>query len=77
SYFGHLGPAAGALEVAMSVLALHAGLIPPTLNYERPDPQCPVNVVHGRPAPLERPTALVLAHSHHGQAVAVVLGGVN
>ncbi|MBU4271479.1 MAG: beta-ketoacyl-[acyl-carrier-protein] synthase family protein [Planctomycetes bacterium] len=77
SYFGHLGPAAGALEAAMSVLALHAGLIPPTLNYERPDPQCPVNVVHGRPAPLERPTAMVLAHSHHGQAVAVVLGGAD
>ncbi len=74
SYFGHLGPAAGALETVMCALALRAELIPPTLNYERPDPLCPVNVVRGKPAPLERPTALVLAHTPHGQAAAVVLG---
>jgi len=74
SYFGHLGPAAGALEAVMCALALRAELIPPTLNYERPDPLCPVNVVSGKPAPLERPTALVLAHTPHGQAAAVVLG---
>ncbi len=77
SFFGHPGPAAGALEAVMCVMALQHGLIPPTLNYERPDPLCPVNVVHGRPAPLERPTALVLAYSHHGQAVAMVMGGAD
>ena len=63
SFFGHLGPGAGALESVMSVLALCEGKIPPTLNYERPDPACPVNVVHGGPAALERRTALVLAHT--------------
>ncbi len=77
SYFGHLGAAAGSLEAALSVLALQHGQVPPTLNYERPDPQCPINVIHGRPMPLERHTALILSHTRHGQAVAVVLGGVN
>ena len=75
SYFGHLGTAAGALETAVGILALQHGLIPPTLNYEYPDPECPVNVVHGRPAPLAKSVALILSHSRHGQAVAVVLGG--
>ncbi|MEN6459208.1 MAG: beta-ketoacyl-[acyl-carrier-protein] synthase family protein [Thermoguttaceae bacterium] len=75
SYFGHLGSAAGALETAVGILAMQHGLIPPTLNYEQPDPDCPVNVVHGEPAVLSRPVALLLSHSRYGQAIAVVLGG--
>ena len=54
SYFGHLATAAGALETVVGVLALRHGLIPPTLNYEHPDPQCPINVIHGQPAPLAK-----------------------
>jgi 3-oxoacyl-[acyl-carrier-protein] synthase II len=73
--FGYLGAGSGALETAVSVLAIQNKLIPHTLNYEHPDPQCPVNVVHGRPQPLDRPTAIVLSHSPFGQAVAVVLAG--
>jgi 3-oxoacyl-[acyl-carrier-protein] synthase II len=73
SNLGFAGAGSGALETAVSVLALQQKLIPHTLNYEHPDPQCPVNVVHGQPRPLDRPTALVLSHSPHGQAVAVVL----
>ncbi len=49
SYFGNLGAGTGAVELAVSVLALQQDLIPTTLNYERPDPACPVNVVHGQP----------------------------
>ena len=75
SYFGHLGAASGALETAVSVLAFQHGLVPPTLNYENADPQCPVNVIHGKPLPVDRRTALVLSHSPRGQAVAIVLAG--
>ncbi len=75
SYFGYLGAASGALEMVISVLAFQHGLVPPTLNYEHPDPQCPVNVIHGRPMPLRQPTALILSHSPQGQAAALVLGG--
>ena len=77
SYFGHLGAGAGSLEAALGVLALQHGQAPPTLNYERPDPQCPINVIRGRPMPLERHTALILSHTRQGQAVALVLDGVN
>jgi len=73
SYFGNLSAGAGVVEMAASVLALQKGLIPPTVNYCRPDPACPVNVVHGALAPLGPPVALVVNHSRSGRSVAVVL----
>ncbi|MCE5266707.1 MAG: beta-ketoacyl-[acyl-carrier-protein] synthase family protein [Planctomycetaceae bacterium] len=75
SSFGYLGTAAGALEIAVALLAIQHTQIPPTLNYEHPDPECPINLVHRQPAPLQKPVAIVLSHSRQGQAVAVVLGG--
>src|SRR4029453_5688754 len=43
-----MGPcfgAAGAIEAMMCVLALHEGVLPPTINYEVPDPQCDLDYV--------------------------------
>jgi 3-oxoacyl-[acyl-carrier-protein] synthase II len=74
SYFGHLGAAAGALDTAFCLLAIEHGQVPPTLNYEHPDPQCPVHVIHGGPLSIAGPNALILSHSPNGQAVALVLG---
>ncbi len=73
SYFGNLGAATGAMELAVSALAFRHGCIPPTLNYARPDPQCPVRVVAGACRALGRPTAIALNHACSGQAVAAVL----
>ena len=42
---GHMMSASGALECAVTVLALHHGVIPPTLNYETPDPDCDLDCV--------------------------------
>ena len=75
SYFGNLGAASGAVEMAASVLALEAGEVPPTLNYERPDPDCPIPVVSGEPLRGAAPTALLLNWTAAGQSAAVVLGG--
>jgi 3-oxoacyl-[acyl-carrier-protein] synthase II len=73
SYFGNFGAGGGAVEMAVSLFSLMEKQIVPTLNYERPDPACPVNVVHGEPLPSDKPTALVLNHSGTGQAAAVAL----
>jgi 3-oxoacyl-[acyl-carrier-protein] synthase II len=73
SYFGNLSAGTGAVEMAASVLGLQHGLIPPTLNYERPDPDCPVNVIHARPQKADRPVALLLNHARTGQAIAVLI----
>ena len=45
SVTGHLLGAAGAVEGIYSVLALRNGVIPPTINYETPDPQCDLDYV--------------------------------
>jgi 3-oxoacyl-[acyl-carrier-protein] synthase II len=40
SMTGHLLGAAGALEAVISILAIRDGIIPPTINYDTPDPEC-------------------------------------
>jgi len=45
SMIGHLLAAAGAVEFAATVLSVSTGRIPPTINYEYPDPDCPLDYV--------------------------------
>ncbi|TWT36023.1 3-oxoacyl-[acyl-carrier-protein] synthase 2 [Posidoniimonas corsicana] len=71
SYFGNLGAAGGVVELVGGVLALRSGTLPRVLNYQTPDPECPVQAVRedGQPA-----GASVLANSvtPQGQAATVV-----
>ncbi len=73
SLFGNLGAGAGTVELAASLLALEKGLVPPTRNYQTPDPACPINVVHGEPLEGTAPSALVLSRSRMGHCVAVIV----
>jgi 3-oxoacyl-[acyl-carrier-protein] synthase II len=45
SMMGHLLGAAGGVEAAVCVLAIRHGVIPPTINYEYPDPECDLDYV--------------------------------
>jgi 3-oxoacyl-[acyl-carrier-protein] synthase II len=72
SFFGNLGHGSGAVELGVSLVALANGVIPPTLNYETPDPDCPVNVVTDA-RPPESKTFVKLNHNTLGQATAVVV----
>jgi 3-oxoacyl-[acyl-carrier-protein] synthase II len=45
SMLGHLLGAAGGVEAIVTVLALHHGILPPTINYEVPDPECDLDYI--------------------------------
>jgi len=74
SFYGNLGAGTGAVELLSSVLAIDTGQVPITLNYEQPDPECPLNVVSREPLATSKRTALVLNQTLMGQSVAMVLG---
>jgi len=73
SYFGNLRAGGGALELAVSVLSLIEGKVPPTLNYQRPDPACPVNVIRQSPRDLQKCHAFALNQAPTGQSVAALV----
>jgi 3-oxoacyl-[acyl-carrier-protein] synthase II len=74
SYFGNLGAGSGLAELGASVLAASHGLVPATLNYEQPDPKCPLAVLT-RPAEMRKPYFLKVGFTEMGQCAAVVCRG--
>ncbi|HEX3600102.1 MAG TPA: beta-ketoacyl-[acyl-carrier-protein] synthase family protein [Lacipirellulaceae bacterium] len=75
SYFGNLGQGSGMVELAVSVMALEKGVVPASLNYETPDPDCPVNVATETVATKQR-SFVKLSHNAMGQAAAVVIDAI-
>ncbi len=53
SQTGHLLGAAGGVEAVFSVLALHTGYVPGTINYTTPDPECDLNYMPNGPQKLD------------------------
>ena len=48
SMIGHTLGAAGAIEAAATVLAVHNGILPPTINFELKDPECDLDIIPNR-----------------------------
>jgi 3-oxoacyl-[acyl-carrier-protein] synthase II len=68
SMTGHLLGAAGGIEAVFSILAIHHGMLPPTINLDNPDPACDLDYVPHK----ARPAALTVALSN-----SFGFGGVN
>lgn len=73
SYFGNCGSGCGLLELAGSLLGLKNGVVPATLNYESPDPDCRLNIVHGQPLAVTNKSVLNINVTRMGQASAVIV----
>lgn len=71
SMTGHLIGAAGGVEAAVSVLAIQHGVMPPTINYEHPDPECDLDYIpnQARRAPVEAALSNSLGFGGHNATV--------
>jgi beta-ketoacyl ACP synthase len=74
SALGHSIGAVGALESLLTVLSLRDGVIPPTLNYETPDPEINLDVVAGEPRTGEFRYAINNSFGFGGHNVALAFG---
>jgi 3-oxoacyl-[acyl-carrier-protein] synthase II len=76
SMTGHLIGAAGATELIICLLAMRAGIVPPTINYETPDPQCDLDYVPNKAREHKVTAALSNSFGFGGQNVALIATAV-
>ena len=74
SVMGHCFGAAGAIEAMMCVLAVRDGVLPPTINYENPDPTCDLDYVPNEARRVQVDVALSNAMGLGGHNGCVLLG---
>ncbi len=67
SMIGHTLGAAGAVEAAATVLALHHAILPPTINYETKDPECDLDVIPNKAREVSINAAISNAFGFGGQ----------
>ncbi|MGQ9550574.1 MAG: beta-ketoacyl-ACP synthase II [Roseiflexus sp.] len=72
SQFGHLLGAAGSIEAIVSILAIQEGLLPPTINYTTPDPQCDLDYVPNTPRPARVDVVLSNSFGFGGHNVSLI-----
>src|SRR6185295_13180183 len=77
SVTGHCFGAAGAIESMMCALALHHQLLPPTINYRNPDPECDLDYVPNEARDVDLDVALSNAMGLGGHNGCVLLGRVD
>jgi 3-oxoacyl-[acyl-carrier-protein] synthase II len=74
SSLGHLTEASGAVEAIVTILALRERVSPPTLNLERPDPECDLDYTPLEPRSFRGDAALSSSFGFGGQCVALLFG---
>jgi 3-oxoacyl-[acyl-carrier-protein] synthase II len=76
SMIGHTLIAAGGVEAVFSLLTLAHGILPPTLNYDDPDPELPLDVVPHTSRPAKVNTVLSNSFGFGGQNACLVFSSL-
>ncbi len=74
SMIGHTLTAGGAVEAVISFMTMREGVIPPTINYDNPDPDIPLDVVPNKSRQAQVSTVLSNSFGFGGQNACLVLG---
>jgi 3-oxoacyl-[acyl-carrier-protein] synthase II len=70
---GHMLGAAGAVEFIFSVLAVRESRVPPTINYQTPDPECDLNYTPNQAASRDMTAALSNSFGFGGHNVTLAV----
>jgi len=73
SMTGHLLGAAGGVESGITALTVHRGVIPPTINYEHPDPECDLDYVPNEAREMPVPLAMSNSFGFGGTNACLVI----
>jgi 3-oxoacyl-[acyl-carrier-protein] synthase II len=73
SIIGHWAAACGAIELVTCILAMKHQLIPPTINYEEPDPECDLDYVPNKARPKKITTCLSNSFGFGGQNACLII----
>jgi len=74
SMIGHLLGASGGVELVQTALTVQRGVVPPTINYEYPDPECDLDYVPNTARELDVPVAMCNSFGFGGHNASIIIG---
>ena len=77
SMMGHLIAAAGAVELITCIEAMRTGILPPTTNYETPDPECDLDYIPNKAREHKTKNCLSNSFGFGGQNTSLVVSAFN